>query len=294
VQPLFFKQGLGMNWLDYREKLGIGFNDTQKADMFKSKLHALFALLKPELDIRKVKENFVPYFSMVGETPSFCDYSDLDYVVNSITRESDMPTMISKMIAFIHVIDKCYDSDSRNIESLKRIMQNSLLGFFKVMNIQYDIIEDADGVFIFPKGAQELDNALISQPLEWLKKYPNSYKTYCIALRQYSEGVYIRDVADNLRKALEDFLREFLENEKDLNSNKKEAEAYLKRANAAPQLVSLFGALLTHYYLLNNDIAKHNDKVDKTYLEFLLYQTGIFIRTLIVVRQEKEEAPHAD
>ena len=46
-------------------------------------------------------------------------------------------------------------------------------------------------------------------------------------------------------------------------------------------------SLISHYYLLNNEVAKHNDKMDKKYLEFLLYQTGIFIRMLIVVKMEE-------
>lgn len=70
-------------------------------------------------------------------------------------------------------------------------------------HIPYEVLKDQDEYFIFPKGAKELDAALVSQPLEWLSKYPNAHKTFCIALKQYSEGIYIRDVADNLRKTLQ-------------------------------------------------------------------------------------------
>lgn len=137
-------------------------------------------------------------------------------------------------------------------------------------------------------GAKEFDDALISEPLEWLKDYPKARKTYVIALQQYSDGQYIRDVADNLRKAFEEFLKEFLGNNNDLNKNKKEVETYLKAQNAAPQLVSMLVSLISHYYMLNNEVAKHNDKMDDKYLEFLLYQTGIFIRMLIITKTEKE------
>lgn len=40
-------------------------------------------------------------------------------------------------------------------------------------------------------------------------------------------------------------------------------------------------SLISHYYLLNNEGAKHNDKMEVRYLEFLMYQTGIFIRMLM-------------
>lgn len=81
-------------------------------------------------------------------------------------------------------------------------------------NISYEVLQDNDGYFVFPKGAEELDDVLVSEVLLWLQNYPKTQKTYITALRQYADGIYIRDVADNLRKALETFLQEFLGNEK--------------------------------------------------------------------------------
>lgn len=43
--------------------------------------------------------------------------------------------------------------------------------------IPFEVLNDEEGYFIFPKGAKELDNALVSQPLEWLKEYPKAHKT---------------------------------------------------------------------------------------------------------------------
>ena len=124
--------------------------------------------------------------------------------------------------------------------------------------------------------------------MEWLNDYPKARKTYSVALQKYSDGQYVRDVADNFRKAFEEFLREYLNNNNDLNKNKKEVETFLKEQNAAPQLITMLGALITHYYMLNNEVAKHNDKMDARYLEFLMYQTGVFIRMLIVVKKNMD------
>ena len=54
-------------------------------------------------------------------------------------------------------------------------------------------------------------------------------------------------------------------------------------------VVSFIYQKISHYYLLNNEGAKHNDKMDARYLEFLMYQTGVFIRMLIVVKKDSEE-----
>lgn len=274
-----------MKWIDYRNKLGIAFSDNDKAKILANKI-ATF-IKNGALNSSYTTDDYYRFCLMTGilySTP----YPETQGICRLFSAKGlSIPQIISYYVAFVNTQN---DATKSHRKTLIKILGE----FLEDLNIQYEILSDKDGYFIFPKGAAELDDALVSQPLEWLKEYPKSYKTFCIALRQYSEGIYIRDVADNLRKTLEDFLREFLNNNSDLNKNKKEAEAYLKQANADPQLINMFGSLLTHYYLLNNEIAKHNDKVDKTYLEFLLYQTGVFIRMLIVVKQEYKEDTHAD
>ena len=150
-------------------------------------------------------------------------------------------------------------------------------------------MEDQDGYFIFPKGAKELDDALISQPLEWLSQCPNARKTYIIALHQYADGIYIRDVADNLRKALETFLQEFLGNDKNLESNKNEICKYLGQQGVDAGISGLFQPLINSYKNVNDRIAKHNDRVDEKLLEFLLYQTGVLIRMVLSVKGMEAE-----
>ena len=38
-----------MKWLDYREQLGIGFDDSQKANMFRNKITALLTTVSSHL-----------------------------------------------------------------------------------------------------------------------------------------------------------------------------------------------------------------------------------------------------
>ena len=92
------------------------------------------------------------------------------------------------------------------------------------------------------------------------------------------------------RKALEEFCQEFLGNTKNLANNITEVFQYLGKNNAEPEVASMMKSLMNTYDTLNNKIAKHNDKVDEKYLEFLMYQTGVFIRMLIVVDQASKGA----
>ena len=206
---------------------------------------------------------------------------------DSLSECQSTEELVAKYIAFYNTYStgfNRYSYHTVNKEEILEYLKESL----EKLNLKYDVFKDKDGTFIFPLGAKELDDVLVSEPLEWLSDYPNARKTYIIALQQYSNGMYIRDMADNLRKAFEEFLKEFLGNNNDLNKNKKEVEAYLKSQNAAPQLITMLVSLISHYYMLNNEVAKHNDKMDEKYLEFWLYQTGVFIRMLIVVKGDTE------
>lgn len=278
-----------MNWIDYRTKLGLSFSDKAKFKMLKNKLLNFLDIL-PEVNYGTI--SYLRYVSLVGERRRD-DYLDtLPGIQVSLEDSSSLEDLISKYIAFYNTYlpdDDVYDSAVK--KQIIVFLKNSL-GELKV---GYELIEDADGIFVLPQGVKELDDALVSQPLEWLKDYPQSYKTYCIALRQYSDGVYIRDVADNLRKTLEAFLQEFLNNNKNLETNKNEICKYLGMQGVDPGISGLFQPLIAAYKNINDRIAKHNDQVDKKLLEFLLYQTGVLIRMVLVVkRSETEEQTDAD
>lgn len=273
-----------MKWVDYREKLGIGFDDSQKFKMLST---ILKNYVKNVVGDNFNENSYLKYCQMVGE--DYLDfYRPYQHLRDSLESSESTQELVAKYIAFCNTYTAGYVN-----YPYYGVEKDQVLGYLKEslekINIKYEVIEDKDGTFIFPLGAKELDDALVSEPLEWLSDYPNARRTYIIALQQYSEGLYIRDVADNLRKAFEEFLKEFLNNINDLNKNKKEVEAFLKSQNAAPQLIAMLVSLISHYYLLNNEAAKHNDKIDEKYLEFLMYQTGIFIRMLVVVKKDSEK-----
>lgn len=279
-----------MDFIDYREKLGIGFNDEQKIKIFYNRI---FNVLDGLVKSGSVTISFNEYFNFCNDTgtnmdTSLCaDYLGSERFKDCINIIREHMHLFADFISYyVWFVNSLVDSDEL---WSRRAYKNLLVNSLNQSHIDYELLQENENYFIFPKGAKELDDALVSEPLEWLKDYHQAHKTYCIALKQYADGIYVRDVADNLRKALEEFLREFLGNDNDFNKNKKEVEAYLKSQNADAHLITILVALLNHYYLLNNEVAKHNDKMDKKYLEFLLYQTGIFIRTLIIVKREENK-----
>ena len=275
-----------MKWIDYREKLGIGFNDEEKKQMFSSKISnrllGTFQKINTKKELVDRFERIVTdYYIEIGEAVPL--HISVFHFISNISRSGTIVEMVCKYVAFLNILKKS------NLEAgylkFRDLLEKSLLE----LNIAYDIYEDDDGIFIFPKGAKELDNALVSEPLEWLIDFPNTRKTYIIALKQYSDGIYIRDVADNLRKAFETFLQEFLKNTKNLETNKNSICKYLGEQGVDAGITGLLKPLLDSYKNINDRTAKHNDAVEQKLLEFLLYQTGVFIRMIISVSHSEEK-----
>lgn len=264
-----------MNWIDYREKLGIGFSDMGKAKLLSNKVATFIGNSK--LNENYTTDDYYRFCLMTGISYSY-PYPTTSYLKTLFSKNNlTIPKIISYYVAFVNTQTSCE-------ESHRTVLIEVLGGFLNDLNIPFEIIWDDDGGFVFPKGARELDDALVSEPLEWLKDYPNAHKTYVIALKQYSEGVYIRDVADNLRKTLETFLQEFLKNTKNLETNKNEICKYLGEQGVDAGISGLFQPLINSYKNINDRIAKHNDAVDEKLLEFLLYQTGVLIRMVITIK----------
>lgn len=82
----------------------------------------------------------------------------------------------------------------------------------------------------FFQGAKELDDALVSAPLEWLSEYPKTRKEWIEALKDYSNltDTNASNVADKFRKALERFFQDFFSSSKSLENMKSEYGTYMK------------------------------------------------------------------
>jgi len=172
------------------------------------------------------------------------------------------------------------------VSYLKRALSDS--------GILFDVVEDADGIFIFPKGAKELDDKLVSEPLQWLAQFPNARNAWIKALKAYADATdnNASDCADLFRKALEQFFKEFFSSDKSLENYKSEYGALMKSRGIPAELSNMFEKVLNQYTAYMNNYAKHKDGTAKIALEYIMYQTGSLIRFLITLKQE--EMNHAD
>ena len=271
-----------MDFLDYREKLGLGFCDEEKFQYFLVRVFNVLHNVVGECDVEPYYAFCMQTGSVIDPTTYYSPNNRFRHCVKIITNHNTcIADFLSYYVTFVNVL-----KEAPYAAFDKSKAKETLVSALDAAHIQFEIFNDSDGIFVFPRGVKEFDDALVSQPLEWLSAYPQAQKTFVIALRQYSDGVYIRDVADNLRKALEAFLQEFLGNTKNLETNKNEICKYLGEQGVDAGISGLFQPLINAYKNINDRIAKHNDAVDKKLLEFLLYQTGLLIRMVIVVNAE--------
>lgn len=260
-----------MRWIDYREKLNIGFNDKEKANYLITSLLNSFSYFFQEVPPSNIS---LPFCNMVG-AKHINNYSDRTNILNVLEDHvHDLWDFISHVIALIN----CSDGYSVHLlDCLRDTCDNAAL--------QYDLIEIDNQVFLFPKGAPELDNAVISQPLQWLEAYPKSRTVFCKALKEYSNQKQYdaRTIADEFRKALECFFQEFFSSEKSLENLKSDYGTYLKDKGLPKEVANSIENLLDTYNKYMNNHVKHHDNADKRVLEYIMYQTGNIIRLLITL-----------
>lgn len=269
-----------MRYVDYREKLGLGFNDSDKTKMLFNKV--IEFLKKANNDYRLQEwlfgRNDIEYLfcQEVGENTCYNDFYD---IIISFQKEKCIAGIISKFIVLVNL----------STPKGRKFLIDLLKKYLESLNIPYELIEDEDGYFIFPKGAKELDDALVSEPLEWLSEYPQTQKEWIEALKVYSSLTddNASDVADKFRKALERFFQEFFGKTKSLENLKSEYGAYLKVRGIPAEISNNFEALQKSYTDFMNNYAKHHNKTSKNILEYIMYQTGNIIRLLITLKKEE-------
>ncbi|MBK6628906.1 MAG: hypothetical protein IPG35_15160 [Flavobacteriales bacterium] len=168
-------------------------------------------------------------------------------------------------------------------EANKENLRMRLMEDIQLSGVPISVAGKGGKVRLFPSGAAELDDALISQVLMWLEDVPGARERFATALSLYGKPDHVRDVADNLRRSLEETLRHVLGNTKSLENQKSELGTFLKKLGVAPEVANGYWQLIDLYSKFQNDRVKHGDKVLEKEIELVLYLTGTFIRFLLTL-----------
>lgn len=284
-----------MDWLDYRKRLGIDFDDEEKGvfctSLILNKLKDLLERRREELDFIELMD-----FEAVSEDEYkiFCATTGTEYGAFLRTRQAKIfdilvanKTSFKRFLVYYIAFINCLSNREEGIK------QSELLDLldeaFIESKLKYALLKDSEKYFVFPKGAKEFDDALVSEPLEWLSKYPKTKKEWMEALRAYSDltNENASDVADKFRKSLERFFQEFFNKTQSLENLKAEYGRYLKTKGVPAEISNNLETLQQAYTNFMNGYAKHHDKTSKNVLEYIMYQSGNIIRLLIMLNIEE-------
>ncbi len=266
-----------MNYIDYRKQLGISWNNDDNITAFRTvTINSL----------ESVSRQTGSYFISENEYLSFCNnanvtyyqYGDGDFLVRIIRSLKDRNLLFEELLVRYVALINCFDTSNRRNEFKKWLVDALNTSYIPV-----EVFDDTDGCFIFPHGAKELDDPLVSELLVWVQQYPKTHKKYCESLRRYSRKEFenISDVADDFRKVLETFFQEFFNQNKSLENMKKDYGGFLKTKGVPSEMSNDFVTILNCYTNFMNDYAKHHDATSEKVLEYIMYQTGNIIRLLI-------------
>ncbi len=285
-----------MDWLDYRKKLGIGFCDKDKFNLFLVKIFNVLNAISQNSNEGCFSDN--EYFSFCNLTGSLYDVRISDSCYNR-ERFQEFLTILDRHRNSLEEFLSYYIAFTNSIEVSKPLPHNwvrehyaNLLdNLLNEAHIPIDLIKDGDEYFAFSKGAEELDDALVSQVLEWMSEYPKARKEWISALKEYSDLTDERasDIADKFRKALERFFQEFFNNSKSLETQKSIYGNYMKENGIPAEISNNLETLLQSYTNFMNNYAKHQNRTDKKVLEYIMYQTGNIMRLLITLKQNESE-----
>lgn len=278
-----------MTYTDYRDKLGIGFNDEQKAEALNNKIRSFFYRNREEFELKIYCD--LPNIARLYADETCVEIYDFSFpsVVDELAEsffddDNNLKVIIAKFVVFANILIREQENNSF-VEATKEFIPKTLTQ----LKIPYDIIRDDDGEFLFPKGAEELDDALVSETLDWMKDYPTARVAFIKALKDYSEctATNASDVADKFRKTLESFFQEFFSSASSLENMIKDYGNYLKSKGIPKEISNNFEKLLNLYTEFINNYAKHHDKTSINVLEYIMYQTGNIIRLLITLKKQE-------
>jgi len=125
---------------------------------------------------------------------------------------------------------------------------------------------------------------VVDDVIGWLENYPTVAKHYERALKHYTGGGRdnYRSLLDDLRRALEELLREVLGNDKRLEQQEQPLSRWIEQRGVHKEVRSMYTKLLFGpYRIYQNKAVKHGEEYSEDEVEFMIYLTGTFMRLLL-------------
>lgn len=137
----------------------------------------------------------------------------------------------------------------------------------------------------FPEYSEELpilNMEMVEDTKHWLNDFPEALKYYEMAEDQYTNKIYQRNLLDNLRFSLESLMKSLVKNRKSIeNQDFKAILAALKSQGISVELRNMLGSLIGYFFIYQNGVVKHNDRVEEAEIEIIFEMTSSLMKFFI-------------
>lgn len=130
------------------------------------------------------------------------------------------------------------------------------------------------------KESATFDQALSEDTSHWLSKYPDSLHCYLEALSKRRQGMYGRNLLDDLRLSLELLLKSVLNNNKSLENQIQLLGAFIADKGGSKDFTNMFTKLVDYFSTYQNNYVKHNDHIIESEIDFIVDITSAFMKAI--------------
>lgn len=129
--------------------------------------------------------------------------------------------------------------------------------------------------------SETLNVTLVDEAKHWLDGFPDSLRLYESSLIKFSNGVFERNLLDDLRISMELLLKAIFRNGKSLENQISEIGTFISNNGGSKQFTNMFRTLVDYYSKYQNTFVKHNDAVVEEEVEFIFEMTSSFMKHLV-------------
>lgn len=215
----------------------------------------------------------------------FCQFFGISKNYRAI---QDHFELISSELAFYRCIEVIFSLDfrpenvwiMRSWKEIKILYLHKFIEALDLSSVNLSVNASMDNgiinIILYPKWEDLLDTEIINKALSFLDENANQH--FHDALNFQLAKNWIK-VGESIRRALEEFLKFKLNNDKWLKANITEVGKVLKTSNSPSQTRNIIIQNFSYLDDYFNDHTKHNDwNLDEYDAEFLIYQAGLLMR----------------
>lgn len=125
------------------------------------------------------------------------------------------------------------------------------------------------------------NSSIVEETYHWLNDYPKALEKYNEGLLKFQANLFERSSIDDIRLSFELAVKQILNNDKSLENQVSEIGSKLKEKDVSPELRNMYVKLMDYYTKYQNTYVKHDDRVNKNEMEYIIELTSLMMKFLI-------------